>query len=255
MVSALAAAQVRAHNAGSSEEGGRVLEVGSSLRRSREAQGLSLADAEKATRVRSRYLRALEEERFEELPGGAYPRVFLREYATFLGLEPDLLLESVPSAEPDIAPRPEPSPIRPLPWRRAVLAGLAIAAVGAIVFWVAAPGGHRRPAPAAGAAAGAVVTSRPVAVKHVFRHNAVARVAVLRAARGDCWILARRGATVVWRGTLRRGHMLRLPVSQRLWLRLGAPWNLQVLVAGKATAPLPHAPVNVWLSRRGLVPA
>jgi hypothetical protein len=229
-----------------------VLEVGSSLRRSREAQGLSLADAEKAIRVRSRYLRALEEERFEELPGGAYPRVFLRDYANFLGLQPDLLLESLPSPEPEIAPRPEPSPLRPLPWRGAALAGLAIAAAGALAFWFAAPGGQRR---AAQPVATPHVAAQPAVVRHVARHRAVARFAVLRAARGDCWIDARRGATVVWRGTLRSGRSLRLPVSHRLWLRLGAPWNLDVTVAGKAAPALQHAPVNVWLSRRGLVPA
>jgi len=231
-----------------------VLEVGSSLRRSREAQGLSLADAEKATRVRSRYLRALEEERFEELPGGSYPRVFLREYASFLGLEPDLLLESLPTPEPEIAPRPEPSPLQPLPWRRPALVGLAIAAAAALAFWLAAPGGHRRATPVSAAPAPA----QPAAVRHVVQRRATAHaaVAVLLAARGDCWILVKRGDTVVWRGLLRSGRTLRLPVSHRLWLRLGAPWNLDVTVSGKAAAPaLPHAPVNVWLSRAGLAAA
>src|SRR5262249_60842145 len=90
--------------------------------------------------VRSSYLHALEEERFDELPGGSYPRVFLRDYANFLGLDAELFLDSLPTPEPEIAPRPEPSPVRPLPWRRTGLAVLGLAAVALIAFWLASPG-------------------------------------------------------------------------------------------------------------------
>jgi transcriptional regulator with XRE-family HTH domain len=70
-----------------------VFPIGSSLRQARERQGLDLAEVERRTRVRARYLAALEEERFELLPGEAYARAFLRSYAEFLGLDSDLCLE------------------------------------------------------------------------------------------------------------------------------------------------------------------
>jgi hypothetical protein len=237
-----------------------VPEIGSSLRRAREARGLSLADAEKATLVRSRYLRALEEERFDDLPGGTYPRVFLRDYATFLGLDAAAFLPELPTPEPEIAPQPEPPPIRPLPFHRWTVAAVVILVAAALLLALAATahrGGHPRAAASLPVAA-ARAPLRPVVQppQPIVTHRTLARVAVLHAARGRCWILARRGSAVVWSGTLEAGRSLRLPLTQRLWLRLGAPWNLDVTVAGQtARAGTGAAPVNLWLSRSGLTPA
>src|SRR5436190_23784103 len=89
-----------------------MFEIGSSLREARNRQGLELAEVE-ATRIRGRYLEALEQERFELLPAGPYPRSFLREYADFLGLDGDIYaneydLRFAP-AEPEL---PSPTPRR-----------------------------------------------------------------------------------------------------------------------------------------------
>src|SRR3954468_15379840 len=70
-----------------------MFEIGSSLRQARQRQGLSLADVERATCVRQKYLSALEDERFEVLPGAAYVRGFLRTYAEFLGLDGNLCID------------------------------------------------------------------------------------------------------------------------------------------------------------------
>jgi len=48
-----------------------VFEIGSRLREARERHGLELADVERETRIRARWLRALEEERFDLLPDRA----------------------------------------------------------------------------------------------------------------------------------------------------------------------------------------
>jgi cytoskeleton protein RodZ len=80
---------------------------GSGLRQRREALGLTLADAERATRVRSRYLEALEEGRLDQLPpGSGYRRVFLRDYALFLGLDPGPLLATLIEERGEAAPPP-----------------------------------------------------------------------------------------------------------------------------------------------------
>src|SRR5207253_10441665 len=104
------------------------LQIGSSLRQARERKGLALVDVERATHVRGRYLRALEEERFDLLPPGSYGRVLLRDYAAFLGLDPQPLVAELPEPEPEITPLPEPPPVRPLPLRAMgfVAAGLAL---------------------------------------------------------------------------------------------------------------------------------
>jgi cytoskeletal protein RodZ len=67
-------------------------ELGELLRSAREAKGVSLEQAEEATRVRRQYLEALEAEDFGTLPGEVYVRGFLRNYARYLGLNPEEVL-------------------------------------------------------------------------------------------------------------------------------------------------------------------
>ncbi|MFZ1465118.1 MAG: RodZ domain-containing protein [Anaerolineae bacterium] len=66
-----------------------MVELGQWLRETRETKGLSLAQVEGATRIRQKYLAALESGEPEELPGDVPTRGFLRNYATFLGLDAD----------------------------------------------------------------------------------------------------------------------------------------------------------------------
>ena len=72
-----------------------MFEIGGSLREARLKRNLTPADVQKAIRIRDRYLQALEEERWELLPGDAYVKGFLRTYADYLGLDGDLYLERV----------------------------------------------------------------------------------------------------------------------------------------------------------------
>jgi cytoskeletal protein RodZ len=70
-----------------------VFEIGASLREAREKRGLSRADVQRALRIRERYLTALEDERWELLPGDAYAKGFLRTYAEHLGLNDTLYVD------------------------------------------------------------------------------------------------------------------------------------------------------------------
>jgi len=63
--------------------------VGEQLRDAREIKGIDLFRAERDTKIRSKYLAALEDGDFTDLPGDVYTRGFLRNYATYLGLDPD----------------------------------------------------------------------------------------------------------------------------------------------------------------------
>ena len=69
--------------------------LGSSLAGARLALGLELRDAERETRIRTRYLAALEDEDFDALPGDAYAAGFLRTYADYLGLDADAYVEEL----------------------------------------------------------------------------------------------------------------------------------------------------------------
>lgn len=75
--------------------------MGECLRSAREAKGISIAQAEEATKIRAPYLQAIEEENYESLPPLVFVRGFIRNYATYLGLNPDdiLNLEGAPPPE------------------------------------------------------------------------------------------------------------------------------------------------------------
>lgn len=66
--------------------------VGTILREARNRRKIELSEVEAATRIRFRFLRAIEDEEWDVLPGGVYTRGFIRTYASFLGLDGDRLV-------------------------------------------------------------------------------------------------------------------------------------------------------------------
>src|SRR5207245_7588531 len=95
--------------------------LGPALRDARLRRGLELEEVEEQTRISRRYLRALEEENFELLPGDAYATAFLRSYAAFLGLDPKHYVDEYNARlaetahEPPLASQPMWSPGRRRP--------------------------------------------------------------------------------------------------------------------------------------------
>ncbi len=67
--------------------------IGSTLRQARSRRRIDLAEVEAATKIRRRYLRAIEDEEWDALPGGPYARGFVRTYAAYLGLDGERLAE------------------------------------------------------------------------------------------------------------------------------------------------------------------
>jgi cytoskeleton protein RodZ len=67
--------------------------VGMILREARNRRKVELSEVEASTRIRLRYLRAIEDEEWDVLPGGVYTRGFIRTYAGFLGLDGERLAE------------------------------------------------------------------------------------------------------------------------------------------------------------------
>ena len=67
--------------------------IGETLQQARERKGVDLYRAERDTKIRLRYLSALEDGDYAELPAPVYTKGFLRNYAIYLGLEPDDILE------------------------------------------------------------------------------------------------------------------------------------------------------------------
>ncbi len=85
--------------------------VGPALRKARLLRGLSLREASRDTRIRPELLEALEKERFEALIGEVYVRGALRSYSSYLGLNPDKVVEVYARARRQASPpRPAPPP-------------------------------------------------------------------------------------------------------------------------------------------------
>src|SRR3954451_4835129 len=70
-----------------------MFEIGNSLREARVRQGPDYSQVELVTKIRAKYIRALEEEQFEMLPVGTYIKGFLRSYAEYLGLDGQLYVD------------------------------------------------------------------------------------------------------------------------------------------------------------------
>ncbi len=68
--------------------------VAEQLRKARQAKGIELKEVKEATKIRSKYLQALEEEDYNVLPGLVYTVGFLRSYARFLDLDADNLVST-----------------------------------------------------------------------------------------------------------------------------------------------------------------
>ena len=69
------------------------VEIGKKLQKARQAKGYTLDDLQQITKIQKRYLIAIEDEKFDELPGDFYVRAFVKQYADTVGLDGDDLLK------------------------------------------------------------------------------------------------------------------------------------------------------------------
>jgi cytoskeletal protein RodZ len=116
---------------------GDVHKLGEVLRAAREGKGVDLARVERDTKIRERYLSALERGEYRDLPGAVYTKGFLRNYGAYLGLDPEYLIDlyriETASAAGERATRAA-APPRPLGARRrprafVVTPGAVVAAI------------------------------------------------------------------------------------------------------------------------------
>jgi len=131
-------------------------QIGNVLRKARDRRKVELSEVEAATKIRLRFLRAIENEEWDVLPGGVYTRAFVRTYATFLGLDGERLAEDfrneVEGRADELTPGADPSPAVPPPAakqpgrrfvvRRAGWPAVAVVTAVAVIAIVALPGGE-----------------------------------------------------------------------------------------------------------------
>lgn len=238
-----------------------MFEIGSSLRDARVRKGLELTSLEAETKIRAKYLRALEEERFDLLPGDTYVKGFLRIYAEKLGLDGQLYVDEYSSRfslseEPVAASRPR---------RRArqgrfeasavvvALAGIVAVTVLVIAAWQlgGSDGGQEDTATSAPST---VVDSTSTATVPAQAGEAPPVQLLLTAQRGSSRVVVRRGSArgaILWEGTLSKGDDQ--PVEGvKLWVFVQKSQNVALTLNGEATPPIGRGSQTVVVTEDGV---
>jgi len=223
-----------------------VFEIGNTLREARVRRKLTLQQVEEDTKIRVKYLQAMENEDFDLMPGPAYVKGFLQTYAGYLGLDPSIILDEYRSRG---VSRQEHhafggSSVIGKPYshrRRNTLAFIAVACllVLAVIYVLglssedADDGGPGTtdpallsPSPSPSRSATKTPSPRPSVSQDLVK---------LAAAGASCWLEVRRDdaqGPVLYRGTLAAGSSKQFR-EKTVWLKIGNPGALVVSAGGK----------------------
>src|SRR5262249_1188565 len=216
---------------------------GDNLRRERELRGITLREISEATKISVRFLRALEQDRMDVLPGGLFPRAFVRQYARFVGLDAEKLVAEFLylHGESPVERRPPPEPAR-----RSVSPGVlffALVAVSAIVLSLKRgldhPAHPKLAGPAAPAAAPMPRTgsSTVLSTDRVYPAPGVATPApasqslvLTLTAQQNCWVEAKTDGQTVLNRVLAEGETETIEAEGEIVLSVGNAGGLAISV-------------------------
>jgi hypothetical protein len=235
-----------------------MFEIGTSLREARLRQALDFPEIEQATKIRSKYLRALEDEQFDVLPAQTYVKGFLRSYAEYLGLDGQLYVDEynsrfVVGEEEPSRPRRSAPPSRgvQVQSRVVLLTLLGIAAVTALVIVAWTRGEPQKEIP--------VGVGETPATKTPAKKPATKRVGVrlvITADNGSSWIRVVRNppnGPEIFKNWIDREDR-RVFGGRTLWIEATAPQALVMTVNGRR-AEFPEGARAATVTPRGLTAA
>jgi cytoskeleton protein RodZ len=222
---------------------------GENLRRERELRGIDLREMAEATKISIRFLQALEQDRVDILPGGIFPRAFVRQYAKYLGLDPDRLV-----AEFVYAHGGEPIPVKGTrsevrvdqgPPRGLILIAVVVLILG-IVAWKVRGMGPRTPRPASPSVAAPPATTfaqdrvypPPSGTAASPAPVAPGALVVTVLARRSSWAEARVDGTTVLSRTLKEGESQRLEGRREIVISLGNAGGVSLTLNDKPMPPV-----------------
>jgi cytoskeleton protein RodZ len=237
-----------------------VFEIGNSLREARLRKDLDFPELEQGTKIRAKYLRALEDENFDQLPASTYVKGFLRTYADYLGLDGQLYVDEYnvryasgedvlerrirgggggsPSRRPRMRQRRFESR---MVWL--ALVGIAVVTALVIAAWRFGGSGHQ-----------ALPLSKPAAL----RPPTVSSGLLIRAKKGSSLVIVRAGSASglqQWNGTLTKGEVQRFDARHGLWVYLGSPENVAMKLNGRAVVVGGSKPRSLIVTSSDIVPA
>jgi hypothetical protein len=214
---------------------------GETLRRERELRGIDLRDVAEATKISMRFLQALESDRADVLPGGLFPRAFVRQYASYLGLDPERTVAEYLFAASGRAVAPPPAatpPPRPRVRLGFVMALLAAGALGLLAWPQGRTAERERPAPPPSTVAALVpmpslrVYPPPSSGPSAPAPETTGLVLDLQA-RQSCWVAVQADGVKVMDRVLAEGESQTLQARDEIVLSVGNAGGLAYKLNGR----------------------
>jgi len=220
---------------------------GENIRRERELRGVSLREIAEGTKISLRFLEALEEDRVEVLPGGLFPRSFVRQYASFVGLDPDRAVADYVAhhVQPELDAAPPPPAERPA-WLSP--GAVFLAAVALVAGFLVLRPGSRAEAPGTPSATATAVPSAPAVLPtdRVYPPPLTTPPAaperdtlvLTMTAEANCWVEVRADGETVINRVLAEGESETLEAWGEIVLSVGNAGGLAIRVNDKPALPL-----------------
>jgi transcriptional regulator with XRE-family HTH domain len=224
-------------------------EIGETLREARMRRRIDMTEVETATKIRGKYLRALENEEWELLPGPTFVKSFLRTYAEYLDLDARLLVEEYRQryerpTQQDLTPlgaARRGGPVRRRRQRLAAMGPVLVMGVGAVVLlaflyvlgvWGDDNGGSDMPAGANRPRATATPTATPDSTKRTPARPQRVRLRLVATGPVYVCVVNSAGDQVIDEQTLQTGT--RTPSYKSRWFRTNfGNSNVEMMVNGR----------------------
>jgi cytoskeleton protein RodZ len=236
---------------------------GENLRKERELRGVSLREIADATKISVRFLQALEEGRVDILPGGLFPRAFVKQYAVFLGLDVDKAVADFVAAYGEAPPERKAYSDPPRRSRvtlgRAFLAAVAVLAV-VLTFGRGGDGERARPEPTPTpvvAAPAVLPTDRVYPSPSLAPASTAAgdSLVLTMTAEQECWVEVRADGETVINRVLAEGESQTLEARGEIVLSVGNAGGLSIRVNDRPALPLGRSGEvrkNIVITRQNL---
>jgi hypothetical protein len=262
---------------GHTSRGPPMFEIGNTLLEARSRRNFDIPTCEAGTKIRAKYLRAMEEEQFDVLPSPTYVRGFLRTYGEFLGLDGGLLVDEYESrfARPEERagdhrtrtrtergrPRSGASP-RGRRKRRTETQLLWLALGGvmgvALLVWLGAGGGPSTSQPLGnGLPSGPVTPTSQSPTLATPEQSQPVKVELIGIGTYGSYVDVRLGGTTgtqLFTGLVAPGAGQTYHTMSSIWLLVANPTGLQVNVDGKVSN-LPSNQTAFLVTKSGVQPA
>ncbi len=226
--------------------------LGQELRKVRESRNISIEEIASSTKIIGRYIQAVEDDRFDAMPGGFFITGIIRSYAKYLGLDPDdvlrryreagLLSKPAYSGPVPTAVEPPLEAARRSPARIAVLLVIGVVSIAVVLLWRA-----RRPQPAAPQvkADAAITEIQPVTPPPAPKPAAPAPaeeewkgVTIDIAFQEDTWIQVYADGALKIDGLFPAGQRARARADKAIVLQVGNAGGMTFLLNGKPAKSL-----------------